>query len=34
MYELHLPTRDLRFTMYYRTRDGISSTLEEQLGKE
>ena len=34
MYELHLPARDLRFTMHYRTRDGISSTLEEQLGKE
>jgi hypothetical protein len=33
MYGLHPPARDLRFSLYYRTRDGISSTLEEHQGK-
>ena len=31
MYELHPLARDLRFSLYYRTRDGISSTLEQHL---
>ena len=34
MYELHPPSRDLRFTLYYRTRDGICSTFEEQQEKD
>jgi len=34
MYELHPPALDLRFSLYYRTRDGVSSTLEEQQDKE
>lgn len=33
VYRSHPPARDLRFTLYYRTRDGVRSTLEED-GRE
>jgi hypothetical protein len=34
MYELHPQARDLRFTLYYRSREGVCSTLEEHLESE
>ncbi len=34
MYKLHPPTRELRFSLYHRTRDGIRSTLEDYLERK